>query len=200
VCNPSLRILDNKNGNWADFARYTRNISTIALKEALEKGNCPMCWFRSDTEGRFLLSLLWEYVNDPPTRERIIRSSGCCARHTRPLRRFEAKHNGTLLGNGILAARLTRAIGVRLRAYRKRFAVLSRSAIKRISRKQSKNAKNRIGPSGLDTGQNCSIARSNMYPIYTKISKATSASRTGTCGERPYPPRKRIRAGGHPCY
>jgi hypothetical protein len=47
-------------------------LTLIDLKRALGQSGCPICRLQKEAEERYLKHLLWEYVNDLPTRTRFL--------------------------------------------------------------------------------------------------------------------------------
>jgi len=52
-----------------------------ALCRALQADGCPICRLSTDAVNRYFETLLYEAVNDPPTREAIRKAGGFCQRH-----------------------------------------------------------------------------------------------------------------------
>ena len=48
---------------------------TLYLKLAFSKPGCPICRLRRESEEPYLFNLLWENVNDGPTRRRRLRGN-----------------------------------------------------------------------------------------------------------------------------
>ncbi len=67
-------------------------ITFYKLEEALAQPGCPICRLREAAVANFLDDLIYERVNDPGTRDDIMRSMGFCNRHARQL----VEHGGAL--------------------------------------------------------------------------------------------------------
>lgn len=60
------------------------------LLDACKKGGCPICTMALDTVARYLESVLYENVNDPATRDALVRARGYCNDHSWQLREMYA--------------------------------------------------------------------------------------------------------------
>lgn len=78
------------------------NLLIADLKVAFREPCCPVCHLRRDSEGRYLFSLLWEYVNDANIRVKLVRSLGFCHQHAWQLQETEQRIWGDGLGTGII--------------------------------------------------------------------------------------------------
>jgi hypothetical protein len=67
------------------------------LRDALQQPGCALCRLGGLAAERFLDSLLYEYVNDPPMRTTVVAAHGFCPNHSRAL---VAHHDA--LGTSIL--------------------------------------------------------------------------------------------------
>ncbi len=72
--------------------------------EALERPGCPLCRLADEAGRRFLRALLYERVNDVPTRNELRRGGGFCRLHTGLLLSM-----GDALGASIIYADLLRS-------------------------------------------------------------------------------------------
>lgn len=68
------------------------------LKEALSQPGCPLCTLGKDAEKRYFDTLFYELVNDPATRQKILRGGGFCPTHTALI--FEERNS--ILGIAII--------------------------------------------------------------------------------------------------
>ncbi len=96
------------------------SLVAIYLKLALQRPGCPICHLRAESELRYIRSLLWESINDPPTRGHFIRSLGYCPEHTWQIGLLEQEEFGVPLGNVILYEHLSSVILERLALYTRR--------------------------------------------------------------------------------
>ncbi|NLG50108.1 MAG: hypothetical protein GX552_08375 [Chloroflexi bacterium] len=62
--------------------RLNKSLLTAYLEDAFERGICPICHLRGETEYRSLDMFLYERVNDISARRDIARSKGFCVYHT----------------------------------------------------------------------------------------------------------------------
>jgi hypothetical protein len=67
-------------------------ITFYKVEEALTRPGCPICRLREAAVASFLDDLIYERVNDPGTRDDVMRSMGFCNRHARQL----VEHGGAL--------------------------------------------------------------------------------------------------------
>ncbi|HEY8392401.1 MAG TPA: DUF6062 family protein [Capillibacterium sp.] len=58
------------------------------LAEALSEGACPVCRCLAAATGRSLRNFLYEFVNDPSTRDRLRACGGFCREHARALQQL----------------------------------------------------------------------------------------------------------------
>ncbi len=72
------------------------------LKSAFKKDGCPICRLLREQEERYFFNLLYENVNDGPTRGLIIDSMGLCSYHAWELQARELKEWNDGLGTGII--------------------------------------------------------------------------------------------------
>lgn len=79
----------------------------INLKSAFKKEGCPVCRLIKEQEDRYFFNLLYENVNDGPTRERIIDSMGLCPNHAWALQARELEEWNDGLGTAIIYEDLT---------------------------------------------------------------------------------------------
>src|SRR5215207_4078520 len=82
------------------------------LQLALKKVGCPICQLGQQTGHGYLDGILWESVNDPSTREKLIGSLGFCGRHTRETLTFA----GERLGVAIIQRAVLKEVARRLPA------------------------------------------------------------------------------------
>jgi len=82
------------------------------LQIALKKVGCPICQLGQQTGHAYLDGILWESVNDPSTREKLIGSLGFCGRHTRETLTFA----GERLGVAIIQRAVLKEVARRLPA------------------------------------------------------------------------------------
>lgn len=68
------------------------------LKTALSQPGCPLCKLEKDAERRYFDTLFYELVNDPATRQKILRGGGFCPTHTALI--FEERNS--ILGIAII--------------------------------------------------------------------------------------------------
>lgn len=108
-----------------------RDSISLNLKLAFKEAGCPICYLRSHAEGRYIRSLLHEYVNDWSSRRHIVESLGYCPRHVWQTGLFEAEKYGSPLGNTIIYEHLTRVVSGRMARYAQRVARSSQSAWRR---------------------------------------------------------------------
>lgn len=59
-----------------------REVGYLELLSALERPGCPVCRAANRSARRYLSALLWEFVNDPGTRDRLRAARGFCREHT----------------------------------------------------------------------------------------------------------------------
>lgn len=52
------------------------------LEQALEEGSCPVCRCLAAATTRYLANLLYEFVNDPKTRDHLRAAGGFCREHS----------------------------------------------------------------------------------------------------------------------
>jgi len=97
-----------------------RGLIAADLLQALSLEGCPICYTRSESEHRYMHSLLWEHVNDDATRNHLRASLGCCGRHTWQIGRMEVDGFGSALGNGIIYQDLLGQVRSRLDEHRRR--------------------------------------------------------------------------------
>lgn len=97
-----------------------RDIADIHLADLVGGGGCPICALRSTTAARYLASVLWEGVNDPPTRAELVRAGGYCREHSHRLIEINREQSGGVLGTAILYAAILRSRLERVRPLRER--------------------------------------------------------------------------------
>ncbi|MEW6232233.1 MAG: DUF6062 family protein [Chloroflexota bacterium] len=101
------------------------SFSTYRLEEAFEEVGCPICLLVAESEDAFLEQFLWEGVNDPFLRGRLLTSLGFCRDHAWQVVDKEARYGGT--GVGIVYEHLGRqtlaALESHLKAERVRLAL-----------------------------------------------------------------------------
>jgi len=59
----------------------SKDIIYVSLVQAIQRGGCPICRLVSEAEEHSLRSLLYEHVNDPHMRKKIVESMGFCPYH-----------------------------------------------------------------------------------------------------------------------
>jgi len=74
----------------------------LSLKTAFNREGCPVCRLVKEQEDRYLFNLLYENVNDGPTRNLIRGSLGLCNYHAWALQAREAKEWNDGLGAAII--------------------------------------------------------------------------------------------------
>ncbi|MER3398945.1 MAG: hypothetical protein C4315_12445 [Chloroflexota bacterium] len=84
--------------------------ASLDLWESLSRPGCPICRVRRRSERRYAASLLWENVNDPGVRNRLLESQGFCRTHTDLLLRLSDRELGSRLGLAIIYEHLTREL------------------------------------------------------------------------------------------
>jgi hypothetical protein len=93
----------------------TAGLATLDLWESLSRPGCPICRVRRNSERRYAVNLLWENVNDPGVRARLLASNGFCGPHAGLLLHLADRELGSRLGLAImyehLARDLTRRVG-----------------------------------------------------------------------------------------
>ena len=82
----------------------------LNLKSAFKKEGCPVCRLLKEQEDRYFFNLLYENVNDGPTRGRIIDSMGLCPNHAWALQARELEEWNDGLGTGIIYEDLTERV------------------------------------------------------------------------------------------
>jgi len=92
---------------------------TFNLKLAFQEPGCPVCYLKQRNEERYIFSLLWERVNDGPTRARLVASLGFCRVHAWRMARTEYENLGGSLGMGIIYEDLASRALAGLQAYLK---------------------------------------------------------------------------------
>lgn len=83
-------------------------LATLDLWESLRQPGCPICRTRERSERRYAANLLWENVNDPGVRLRLLASQGFCGPHARLLLGLADREVGSRLGLAIIYEHLTR--------------------------------------------------------------------------------------------
>lgn len=83
------------------------DLIAVDLKIAFREAGCPVCRLRYDSEARYIFSILYEYVNDPGVRERLLRSLGFCHTHAWQMQETEQENWGGGLGTGIIYEHLS---------------------------------------------------------------------------------------------
>lgn len=78
-----------------------RHIDFFAVMEALAQPGCPVCRLAERAAARFLQTLFYENVNDPPTRETLRQMGGFCPLHTKNILKIN-----DALGSSIIYADL----------------------------------------------------------------------------------------------
>jgi hypothetical protein len=79
------------------------------LEQALDKGKCPVCCCLATATTRSLANLLYEFVNDPTTRDHLRASGGFCREHSWALQQM-----GDPLAHSIIYADLIDGFCVKL--------------------------------------------------------------------------------------
>jgi hypothetical protein len=83
-------------------------LATLDLWESLRQPGCPVCRTQAQSERRYAVNLLWENVNDPGVRSRLLASHGFCGPHLRLLLGLADREPGSRLGLAIIYEHLTR--------------------------------------------------------------------------------------------
>lgn len=83
-------------------------IGDVALADLLAGSGCPLCRLRADASRRYLDSLLWEGVNDPGFRGRLVAGRGFCRAHARGVLAADRQQTGGSLGAAILLSTAVR--------------------------------------------------------------------------------------------
>ena len=89
----------------------------LNLKSAFKKEGCPVCRLLKEQEDRYFFNLLYENVNDGPTRGLIIDSMGLCPEHAWTLQARELEEWNDGLGTGIIYEDLTKGVLNEFSAY-----------------------------------------------------------------------------------
>jgi hypothetical protein len=93
----------------------------ITLRQGLEEPGCPICNILADGTRRSLSVFLYEEVNDPEMRLRLIESNGWCPHHTLLLLTVEHQEQPDHLGSAIVYESLLEAAHHRLDEARRRY-------------------------------------------------------------------------------
>lgn len=80
----------------------TRDVADMHLAELLESSGCPLCRTRLREARRHLGSVLYESVNDPAFRDRLLAARGFCRAHSQQLLAANRAGAGGSLGAAIL--------------------------------------------------------------------------------------------------
>lgn len=80
----------------------TRDVADMHLAELLESSGCPLCRTRLRAARRHLGSVLYESVNDPAFRDRLLAARGFCRAHSEQLLAANRAGAGGTLGAAIL--------------------------------------------------------------------------------------------------
>ncbi len=83
------------------------NLITLSLELAFREPGCPLCRLRQQSDSRYLLTLLYENVNDGGTRLHLVRGMGLCPDHAWALQATEQELWQDGLGVGIIYEDLT---------------------------------------------------------------------------------------------
>ena len=75
----------------------SKHLGYFDVKEALSNSGCPVCRLETQTADAAIDSLLWESVNDVPTRHQLNAARGYCRTHAEKMVR-----NGAAFGVSIL--------------------------------------------------------------------------------------------------
>lgn len=59
----------------------SKDLIYVSLVQAIQRGGCPICRLVSEAEEQSIRSLLYEHVNDPHMRKKIVESMGFCPYH-----------------------------------------------------------------------------------------------------------------------
>ena len=65
-----------------------KDVIVYNLEQALEAGGCPLCRCLAEATKRYLTNLLYEFVNDPRTRDQLRAAGGFCREHSWVLQRM----------------------------------------------------------------------------------------------------------------
>lgn len=88
----------------------TAGVATLDLWASLSRPGCPICRVRRSSERRYAANLLWENVNDPGVRGRLLESQGFCGPHVGLLLHLADRELGSRLGLAIIYEHLTREL------------------------------------------------------------------------------------------
>lgn len=66
----------------------TKDLIAYNLEQALGEGSCPVCRCLATATNRYLTNLLYEFVNDPRTRDQLRACGGFCREHAWVLQRM----------------------------------------------------------------------------------------------------------------
>lgn len=65
-----------------------KDVIIYNLEQALGDGECPLCRCLAEATKRYLTNLLYEFVNDPRTRDQLRAAGGFCHKHSWVLQRM----------------------------------------------------------------------------------------------------------------
>lgn len=90
-------------------------LTAVRIEEALQEPGCPVCRLARQAAEHSVDSFLWEHVNDPQVRQRIIEAYGFCPEHTLLLAATEMASSGPVVGVNIIYEQLGRVVSRDLR-------------------------------------------------------------------------------------
>lgn len=76
-----------------DMTRAKRGITWVRLSEALRREGCPICIQLMNSEEKYILDILYEYVLDVGVRKKLHEKHGLCSRHAQLAINSEQKLN-----------------------------------------------------------------------------------------------------------
>ena len=82
--------------------RPSKHTLYYALLDACKPGGCPICVMTQGAVARYLESVLYENVNDPPTRDAVIQARGYCNNHSWALREMQGALGVALMYRDVL--------------------------------------------------------------------------------------------------
>ena len=82
----------------ARLTKPSKHTVYYELRDACQKGGCPLCTMALDTVARYLDIVIYENVNDPQTRDAVVAARGYCNDHSWQLR----AQSGAALGTAFM--------------------------------------------------------------------------------------------------
>jgi hypothetical protein len=83
-------------------ARRSKHTVYFELRDACTKGGCPICTLVLDAVARYMDGVIYENVNDPPTRDAVVAARGYCNTHSWRLREMGAGFGTALMYRDVL--------------------------------------------------------------------------------------------------